>query len=87
MTSIPTCVATSRSHDTGFMFCSLPQIKKEPIDLNSFTPPLVRRFAWRQLQFMKEGHSREDAFEKAEEYYQEEIRQAKECVWCMVGVM
>ena len=50
------------------------------MDLNSFTPPLVRRFAWRQLEFMKEGHSRLEAFEKAEEYFQEEIQQTEKYV-------
>jgi hypothetical protein len=43
-----------------------PAATLEPIDLGSFNPPAARRFAFRQLELMKEhGLSRADAKVKA----------------------
>ena len=43
-----------------------PAATLEPIDLGSFNPPAARRFAFRQLELMKEhGLSRTDAKAKA----------------------
>jgi len=57
-----------------------PEIKSEPVDLNSFTPPLVRRFAWQQMEFIKKGHSPQKAFEMTEAYFKDEIKKTQESV-------
>ena len=43
------------------------QARAEPVALDSFTPPLARQFAQRQLQLMQAGAAREQAFTQAEQ--------------------
>ncbi|PNW75531.1 hypothetical protein CHLRE_12g530500v5 [Chlamydomonas reinhardtii] len=44
-----------------------PEARAEPVALDSFTPPLARQFAQRQLQLMQAGAAREQAFTQAEQ--------------------
>ncbi|CAD7700904.1 unnamed protein product [Ostreobium quekettii] len=43
-----------------------PMARTVPIDLNSFEPPIARKFAWRQMELMKDGMSQDEAFAKVE---------------------
>ncbi|KAG2438710.1 hypothetical protein HXX76_005256 [Chlamydomonas incerta] len=44
-----------------------PEARAEPVALDSFTPPLARQFAQRQLHLMQAGAAREQAFAQAEQ--------------------
>lgn len=49
------------------------QFLEEPVDLNSFTPPIARKFAWRQLELMETGLSRKAAEKMVEMELKEEL--------------
>lgn len=52
----------------------LSQFLEEPLDLNSFDPPVARKFAWRQLELMEKGMSRKKAEQQTEEELKDELQ-------------
>jgi hypothetical protein len=46
------------------------------VTLNSFEPPLSRKFAWQQLELMEQGMSRRKAERIVEAWLADEIRRA-----------
>jgi hypothetical protein len=40
-----------------------PEVRRIPYELNSFEPPFAKRFALRQLEHMRAGMSKKDAFD------------------------
>ncbi|GLC46318.1 hypothetical protein PLESTB_000998500 [Pleodorina starrii] len=51
---------------TRAFFAKYPEAKNEPLALDSFTPPIARRFTQRQMQLMQAGSDRATAFAQAE---------------------
>jgi hypothetical protein len=50
------------------------QAKLEPVDLQSFKPPLAKQFAMQQLQLMRRGMREDEAYVKTEEEFLGRIR-------------
>lgn len=56
-------------HLNNVALTSYTQALLEPVNLASFDPPTPKRFALRQLELMKQGISRRDAFTKVEKEF------------------
>ncbi|GBG79904.1 hypothetical protein CBR_g30169 [Chara braunii] len=56
-----------------------PEARFTPYKLNSFEPPIARRFAWRQMELMREGYSQREARDQVElEFEEQKRREQKE---------
>eukprot|EP00244_Chara_vulgaris_P000653 TRINITY_DN1106_c0_g1_i1.p1 TRINITY_DN1106_c0_g1~~TRINITY_DN1106_c0_g1_i1.p1 ORF type:complete len:177 (+),score=30.60 TRINITY_DN1106_c0_g1_i1:559-1089(+) len=56
-----------------------PEARFVPYKLNSFEPPIARRFAWRQIELMREGYSQREARDQVElEFEDQKRREQKE---------
>eukprot|EP00884_Botryococcus_braunii_P023270 jgi/Botrbrau1/9627/Bobra.0131s0007.1 len=54
-------------------YAKRPEFLEEPVDLNSFSPPFARKFAWRQLELMEAGMTRKAAERLTEREFKDEL--------------
>jgi len=57
-----------------------PEAAFLPLNMTSTEPHFVRTFAWRQLELMKAGYSREEAYQLTERELESEKREAFQAV-------